>query len=370
MNRKFLLVTTLCAFIFMAGCSEEGIKVPLEDIALVGIMGFDYIDDSKVKLSVAIPQYSPEAKKDTLVFSVATELVSKGVVDIEALSDKKIQFNQLRVVLINEEYARKGPIKETIEHLYRNPESGDKVLIAIVKGNAEELLNGDYPDKPNINFFLYDLLEPTINTAFNPNTNIHDFIYTVTNPVFDPIIPVIEKKGERIEITGVALFKNDNMFETIPPNEAHIIQDIQGHKKLAPLSLELHQGHGKESLMLDLVRSKVHIESNKSVKSPKLTITLSIKGSLIDYRGERYNHLTSLENLSELENDINKQYEQNIIQFLDKLKEQKIDPIGLSENFRMYYEGKWTKKMTEETMSKLKIDIKVNTSIISTGNLN
>ncbi|MFJ7735298.1 Ger(x)C family spore germination protein [Lysinibacillus sp. NPDC097287] len=370
MNRKLLLITTLCFIAFLAGCSQKGVKTPLEDIGLVGIMAFDYIDEGSVKLSVAIPQYSPDAQEDTQVFSVPTDLISKGIVDIEALSDKKILFNQLRVILINEEFARKGKVQKVLEYLYRNPESGDKVLIAVVKGNAEELLNAKFPDKPNINFYLNDLLEPTINTAFNPNTNIHDFIYTATNPVFDPIMPVIEIKEKNIEIIGVALFKNKNMFETIPPDEALIIQDLQQQDKLAPLSLELHQGHGTEKIMLDLVKSKVHIESNKNIKSPKLTISLNVKGTLVEYKGARYNTLNTLDNLSKLENDISKQLEQNITEFLDKIKEQKIDPIGLSEYFRMYYDGKWTKKMTADTISKLKFDFKVDTSIISTGILN
>ena len=370
MNRKFLLVTTLCAISVIVGCSKKEERVPLEDIGLVGIMAFDYIDEASVKLSVAIPQYSRDAQEDTQIFTVSTDLISKGIVDIEALSDKKILFNQLRVILINEEFARKGKVQKLMEYLYRNPESGDKVLIAVVKGTAEELLNADYPDKPNINFYLNDLLEPTINTAFNPNTNIHDFIYTATNPVIDPIMPVIEIKENNIDIIGVALFKDKNMVETIQPEEALIIQDLQQRNKLAPLSLELHQGHGTEKIMLDLVKSKVHIKSNKNIKSPKLTITLNVKGTLAEYKGERYMTLNSLENLTKLENDINKQMKENITRFLDKLKEQKIDPIGFSENFRMYYNGKWTKKMTKETMSKIKFDIQVDTSIISTGILN
>lgn len=370
MNRKFLFVTILCAITVIVGCSRKEARTPLEDIGLVGIMAFDYIDEASVKLSVAIPQYSRDAQEDTQVFTVSTELISKGIVDIESFSDKKILFNQLRVILINEEFARKGKVRKLMKTLYRNPESGDKVLIAVVKGSAEELLNANFPDKPNINFYLNDLLQPTINTAFNPNTNIHDYIYSATNPVLDPIIPVIENKSEKIEITGIALFNYDNMFETISPEDAIYIQYLQGKKKLAPLSLKLHQGHGKESLMLDLVRTKVHIESNKNLKSPKLTIVLDVKGNLVEYKGERYNSLETLESLSKLENDIDKQLEEDITKFLDKLKELKVDPIGLSENFRTSYDGKWTKKMTEETISKLKIDIKVETSIISTGNLN
>ena len=73
--------------------------------------------------------------------------------------------------------------------------------------------------------------------------------------------------------------------------------------------------------------------------------------------------------MTNLENAIDQQIEKDIGQFLEKLKELKVDPIGLTENFRMYFNGTWTKKMKEETISKLEVDIQVNTSIISTGTL-
>lgn len=370
LSRKFLFITTLFVLIFLAGCTTKEVRVPLEDVGMVGIVGFDYIDENTMKLSIAIPQYSPQAQNNTEVFSITTDLASKGIMDIEALSDKKITFNQLRVILIDEEFARKGNLQKTMRHLYRNPQAADKVLIAIVQGGtSEELIKANYPDKPNINFYLNDLLKPTIHTAFNPNTNIHDFIYTLTNPVFDPIMPVVAKKEEKIEVTSVALFKNKNMFETITAEKAVFIQDLQGKNKIASLALEINQGHGTEKLVFNVVKSNVKIKSNKSIDSPKLTISLTYKGTLVEYRGSRGSNLNSSTGLAKIEKDIDKHLKNEVTQFLEKLKEQKIDPIGLSEHFRKDYQGEWTREMTEAIMSKLQVDVEVEMSIISTGTL-
>ncbi|MFY0520730.1 Ger(x)C family spore germination protein [Lysinibacillus sp. UGB7] len=367
MSRKFLSISVF--LVLLVGCSEKEIKVPLEDVGMVGIMAFDYIDEDKTQLTVAIPQYSPQAEQNTQIFSVATDLVSNGIVEIEKLSDKKIVFNQLRVVLVNEELARNGDVRKLIQHLYRNAEVGNKVLIAVVKERGEEMLRYKYPDKPNINFYLNDLLQPSINTAFNPNTNIHDFMYEITNPVMDPILPFIDKNNDKIEIKGVAVFKGNTMFEVIKPEEALIIQAIQGRKNLAPLDINMNQGHGEEKLMIDLIENSVKIKSNKNMKSPKLTIKLKIKGTLSEYKGERENVLNTTDRLAVLENDVNKALEKDIKKFFDKLNDIKVDPSGLSEYFRMYHHGKWTKDNTREIISKLEVDVQVKTSIISTGTL-
>lgn len=371
MSRTMFFIITFLLSTFLIGCAPREAKVSLEDIGMVGIVAFDYVDDNTMELSIAIPQYSPNAQKDTEVFSTKAHIASKGIIDLEALSDKKITFNQLRVVLIDEEFARKADLKKTIRHLYRNPQTSNKVLIAIVKGiTAKELLEADYPDKPNINFYLNDLLKPSINTAFNPNTNIHDFIYTATNPVIDPVIPVIERKDEKIEITSVALFKNNKMFDTITAEDAYIIQDLQKQNKIAPLAINLEQGHGIERIVFNIVKNKVRIKSNKSIESPKLTISLNLRGTIVEYKGERDSYLSTSSGLTKIEDDINKQVKQQIVQFLDKLKEEKVDPIGFSEYFRKYYNGKWTEKMTVDLISKLELDVQVDTTIISTGTLN
>ncbi|MGD2196445.1 Ger(x)C family spore germination protein [Lysinibacillus fusiformis] len=368
MNRKLLLVIFVL-LVLLAGCSRKELKVPLEDIGMVGTMAFDYIDEDQMKLTVAIPQYAPEAQQNTQIFSVSTDLVSNGIVEIEKLSDKKIVFNQLRVVLVNEEFARKGEIRNVIQHLYRNAEVGNKVLIAIVKDKAEGIIKGNYPDKPNINLYINDLLEPSINTAFNPNTNIHDFMYTITNPVTDTIIPYLEKHDDKIEIKGVAVFQGNHMHDVIKPEEALIVQALLGRKSLAPLHLDIHEGHGEEKLMIDLIESSINMQSNKNIESPKLIIRLKIKGTLSEYKGAREYKLNTIESISRLEKDVNKQLEVDITKFLDKLKNMDVDPSGLSEKFRMYDHGKWTTKKTREVIGKLQTEVHVETSIISTGTL-
>ena len=369
MTRNSVLISIFILILFLSGCSQENTKVPLEDVAMVGAMAFDYIEENKTKLTVVIPQYSEKAQKNIQTISVTTDIVSNGIRKVGKLSDRKVELNQLRVVLINEDFAKHEKLKDIIEYLYRNPQVGNKVYIAVVKGSGEELLKGQYPDKQSVIFYLRDILQPNVTTAFNPNTDINLFMFTSTTPVYDPILPVLVKKDSKIDIQKVALFRNDHMYKTISPSEALIIQALQGEKNLAPLYLKLKNGDTEERIMLDLIKSNVKMKSNKNMKSPKLTITLKIEGILSEYKGRLQHKLENTQNLVTLENEVNKQIEKDTKHFLAKLKEMKVDPIGLSEQFRMYYDGKWTKEMTKQTISKLNVDVHVDTSILSTGTL-
>ena len=364
MNGKLNLSILIFIMLFVAGCGKKETYKPVEDVGMIGVMAFDYVDEDSMKLTVAIPQYSPQAKESTQFFTVTTDLVSKGISELERQSDKKVVLNQMRVVLIGEEFARKGEVQKVIRHIYRNPDIGNKVLVAVVKESGEELMKAEYPDKPGVIFYLNDLLQPTINLAFNPNTNIHDYIYTQTNPAIDPIVPLLELNNQKIDLVGIAVFKDKEMLKSLTPTDALIVQILKGNKKLAPLYVPINEN---EKLMLNIIDNKVKMKSNKNAQSPKITINVSLEGALVEVTGEREASLKKEANITKLEKSINAIIEEQINEFFKGLKEDEVDPIGLSENFRKYYNGKWDTKMTRETMGKLEWDIKVDTSIISKG---
>ncbi|MER2008244.1 Ger(x)C family spore germination protein [Psychrobacillus sp. BL-248-WT-3] len=362
MSKKIILIL-LIGMVFLTGCNLNEKKVPIEGIDMVGILGFDYEGEGTYKLTAAIPQKSKYANERTQIYTTTTELVTTGMVDIEKKTEKKVVLNQLRVILFSEEFATSGKVEEVIKHLYRNTQVGNEVLLAIVKGSAEELMRQDYTDKASVINYVSDLLQPSVNLAFNPNTNIHDLMYTQTNPNIDSIMPVIELKGKKLELTGVALFKGDHMENVLHPDDALYIQAIQGKKKLSPFTLNVGGG---DTLLLDFIDNSVKIISNKSLESPRLKIILKIEGTMSEYKGKNIS-FKDPEIMERLEKDAEKDLKKKINDFLEEMQKLEVDPIGLTENVRRHQRVKWDTELTRKTISKMKWDIEVDMSILSTG---
>ncbi|WP_332631544.1 hypothetical protein [Halalkalibacter flavus] len=80
------------------------------------------------------------------------------MMDVSTLTEKTLTSAQLRVVLFSEEFARKRGVMKELENLYRDPQVGSNVFVAVVKGTVEDILTATYKDKPEINNYINELL--------------------------------------------------------------------------------------------------------------------------------------------------------------------------------------------------------------------
>lgn len=357
------VVAVVCALL-LAGCSPQGQRTSVEDLAMASSIAFDVIDDEKMRMTVSLPHPSTESKESTQTYSVDVKLIQEGLVDISTQADKMILLNQLRTILFSEEFARSGKIAEVVEHFYRNSTVGNNVRLAIVKGRGEDVLRAEFPDKPNTDSYLNDLLQPKLHTSFSPFTTIHDFQYSETNPVFYSEVPYFELKKDSVQIARVALFDSGKMIDTISRKQSSLVQALKGLDKLSPLALTVGE---KEQVHIELIKNKVKMISNKNQQSPKLSITVILQGALYEYKGDK--NLGKDKEYKELEQAISKEVQKEVEKLLEELRQLEVDPIGISEYFRMYYDGKWTKELTKQIITTAEYEVTVDFNLLNTGTL-
>ena len=366
MKKHILLISIIC-LVLTTGCTEGGQRASVEELALVSSIAFDLADDKKMRITVGIPQPAGESPVLTEVYSTNTEMIQEGLVNISSQADKMIVLNQLRTILFSEEFAKSGKITEVLEHFYRDSALGNKVRLTIVKDNAEDILRADYPENEHMDAYLNDLFEPKLHNSFSPFTSIHDYINWQTNPVFHTMVPYLEKKEDSLKVTKIALFDNEKMIDTISTERSLLIETLKGLKKLAPIAITFKENDTDKQLFLEQIESKVKIKSNNNIESPHLSIGLKIKAVLIEYKGTR--DLSKADENRKLEKEINKYIEKEINDLLGKLQELEVDPVGLSEYFRMYHKGKWTEELTKKVISSLEYKVSVEFEIKNTGTL-
>lgn len=366
--KKVINLFLLVSVILTAGCSDhEKTQPSLEDLALASSIGFDLGDRGEMKMTVGIPLPPNDSPVATQVFSIQTNMIQEGLVKLSSKSDKMIVLNQLRTLLFSEEFARSGKVTKVVEHLYRDSTLGNNVRLVIVKDDVEDVLNGNYSENEHMDAYLNDLFQPNLHNSFSPFTSIHNYMNTQTSPVYHTMIPYLEKKEDSLKVTKIALFDNKRMIDTISTEKSLLIQALSGLNKLSPLSVTFHDNDMDKEAFLEQIDSKVKISSNKNIDTPKVSIELKIKAVLIEYKGDRV--LTDGKQYKKLEKEINAHLKKEVEETLYHLQEMELDPVGISEYFRMYYQGKWTEELTKKVTSNLDYSVTVNLKIKNTGTL-
>lgn len=364
MKKHILLLIIICAFL-ITGCTEEGKRNSVEELALVSSIGFDLTEEKEMRITVGIPQPAGESPVLTEVYSVNSDMIQEGLGDISSQADKMVILNQLRTILFSEEFAKSGKMTKVVEHFYRDSTHGNKVHITIVKDKAEDVLKGDYPENQHMDAYLNDLFEPALHNSFSPFTTIHDYMNSQTDPVFHTMVPYLEKKPKSLKVTKVAIFDNEKMIDTISKDESLLIEALKGLEKLTPIAIKFENNELDKQLFLKQIQSKEKIKTNKNIESAQVSIVLKVKAVLVEYKGGR--NLEKIGEYKTLEKEINKHLEKKIENLLEKLQKLEVDPVGFSENFRMYHKGKWTEELTQKVIASEKYDVTVEFKILNTG---
>jgi len=363
---NFRLLIVIFSFLMISGCSSvQGSQPSVEKLGMIGVIGFDYIDDEKMKMTVIMPQPAPEALKHTQVITVETDMLHTGLVEISSQADKAVSLEQLRVVLFSKEFAEKGKMSKMVEYLYKNADVRTTTFVAVVEESAEEMLTTEYPDKPNTSVYINNLFRPRQYTFFSPFTTVHDFVFDETNPLIDNISPHVELKDDLIHIVGLAVFNDGKMSTIFSKHEGKLIQVMRNQERLSVFASTLAE---KEKVVMKFVKSKSKITTNHNLESPKVKIHLKLEGTLSEYDGDK--DLANKNDLETLEKEISKKTEEDAMKLVEKCRDLLIEPIGMFETLRMRYKGDWPEGLTKELLAKAEVEITVETKLMNGGELN
>lgn len=381
MKRLNFILAVILSAISLGGCAPEFEKPSLEDMAMIGVIGFDYAGEQNVLVSVSIPVPSSRNKEMTQSYTTVASITSEAMVSLSTMAERTMSLSQLRVILFSEEYARKVGISKVILDLYRNPIVGENVFVAVVKGRAADIINGQYENKPELNTYLNNLLRPRVETAFSSFASIKDLVYMMTSEVCDPNLPYLVKRGQDVQVSQVALFRGDKLVDLLSQREGKMIQAMAGRQRLPRMSFEFREhGNGKrepgsvkgsdkteEQVVLDFVWAKGKVRSNGSQTNPLIRVKLELRASLVGYTGTK--DLEKKGEFEALKSKLEAQIKKEAVMMLKKLQKAGIDPAQMEESLRQKYHGEWSRTVGMKLYQKADFDVDVTMEIIGFGTL-
>ncbi len=372
MMKKYKLI--FIVFVFMTvlgGCAEQKI---LERLSLATLIGYDGGEGENITATAIIRQVNPEFESNVETLS-ATARTSKGTREqVSAQVSKKVTVGQLRVVLFGEELATAG-IRQSIYTLLMNPEISNGIYLGVVEGEAKPFLEYQYENITDISQHIFNLLEHNIERENSISSTLHEIGRDYYSPTRQIVMPIIKRKENVIEITGVAFFRSEYMVGRLPAKDIFYVKMIRDGFEKGTFELVL-DGENFESvstgetpeelaIALDAIKTKKTIKLiDQNTPEYDLNFKISVRLTEIDASI----HTGDKKTLEMLEKEINKKMESELSRIIQFTQEIDSDVFGFGEHYESRVsDSNLTHEELAEMYSNMKVNVQVKSEIIRDG---
>ncbi|WP_018758283.1 Ger(x)C family spore germination protein [Paenibacillus terrigena] len=365
-----LIIISLC---LLVGCVGTSV---LEKLGLSVAVGFDGLPNNKLNVtSVILNPTTESAKKSKVISTIANS--SKGArIKINSMISHSSVSGQIRVVIFDDQLGKAG-VSDVVENLTRDPFLGDSIYLAMSNGSAHELLSHNYPQIPDIGTHLYEMIQQHIEDDWVPSCTVQDYRSAMYSIGSDAVLPILMKKDDSVEISGLVLFRNDKAVGTIGQSEGYLLKLLRGKQKeylqeigIDRIELEPHlvsHKGGKVRVVISNIGSKVRIRLT-SMKPLQFQVHVHMNVELQEIT-DRYD-FSKNEAKKLLEKKIGEELQKETDQLIQKLQRMNSDAVGFGNVYRSSVRNAHlTRDKWGEKYQKAKIQTQFHVNLIRTGTI-
>lgn len=277
-------------------------------------------------VTTVVPNLAPDAPKPVTIDTLSGITIG-DVRQRRGLTDADIYVTgMLRAIVLGEELARQG-LNPYIDALWRGHTIAGTMYVAVAEGRGEDILKTPIKNYNNIGLYLLSFLSGSTKRTFIPVTNLGEFFINQAEGK-NPVVPILERKEDRVEISGVALFKKDRMVHKLGIEQSHDLVLLRGLKCRSYLPFTVQEG-GTVDRGTALVQNSRKVKYSRSNGLHSFIITVKLKGTLEEYSNQG---VIDQYHLNKIEKVIEKQVKAQCESFIDRMKnELRLDCIDISK---------------------------------------
>ena len=375
---KKLIIVIICLLI--CGCDDYA---ELNTLSIVTALAIDK-EENNYKVSTLIANSpkaqtsSKEGEAKTTVYDGKGKTIAQAIKVIDKKSPKRLYFSHINVIVISDKIGKDGFLK-IADWLMRYPQMRDKFyLLQVDKNKASDVLKIISPLESFPSQSIATLIESSKNAKSTGDTaSYSNFIGRILEKGYDPIMPTIVingnvKKGSKQEnvetakpatylsLGPVAIYKDDKLIKTSSKKETEIIQVVNNEAK--ELIYNIKYKNSNLDIYSNNIKTKIKLSKSNEIK-------INVSGEANIYEINNDINLNKPKELKKIERKLNKSLKNDIEKIIKKTtKKYKTDIFGFGNMIYKNHPNNW-KKIKDNYLSKLKIKVKVDTKIISTGTL-
>ncbi|GAA0180335.1 Ger(x)C family spore germination protein [Clostridium sediminicola] len=362
-NQKKLLIIPILSIIMYIFFRSEVNYLPVEDLDIPSGIGIDLVsNNTEYCIPISFYNYS----RDNEIFSIITTGRSNYISGTRGsrslLSNKKIILGLERIYIFSEDYSRFG-IKNLIDIEFKNHSINDTALLCVCKGKVEDILSYKIPTYPSAADYLEGIIEHSVEyNFFSDNYKMMDTFVRMNAEGRNIVLPYVEIKDDKLQITGMALFKKDKMVRKLNIHKSRVMNMLRENKVKGMLVLQKNQ---KEYISY-YVKTSRKVRCEKKEDEFTFFIDLYLNGEIIE--NELFPDIhESAETMKDFESQMIEKVEKISYDFIKEMqKDYKVDCLALGKVAAAKY-GRHTGVDWDEVVSDSKIIVNVKVNVDKMG---
>jgi spore germination protein len=346
---KALLIVTIVT----AGCVQKEI---VDDVNLETGGAYDLVGN-KVRGTALIPVYLPDKAVENKTFTASSKLSRDFLRDVQRQSPDPIVTGSLEVVLFGERLSKKG-ILDLLDAFQRDASIGAGLYLAVTEGEAKNIVTGNLGERGNA-IYISNLIRHNMKNKDMPKTNLQRFLFDFYQKGKSGYLPQLRKIGkDQIEISGISLFQNDHVVDTIPAKKMFFFKLLVDDYSKGTLKVNM----GKEMAAVESIRSKYKMRL--TARDPfTVNVQLKVKAVLNEYSGK----LVTPVLIKKIEKKLVEKIEIECAKLIRRFQEKNIDPVGFGQFVKSQTRGFNFNKWENVDYQHLKVNVQADVSITESG---
>ena len=147
-------------------------------------------------------------EKTFRVFGTTAKIVAIGIRQLQRQLDRELFFGHTHLILINAEVAKNIGVDRLLDYFKRDFRIQRRTRIAVIDGEAREILNLQPPISQTPDAYIENLLSPQSGSSINYISDLGRFLVEQADEGIDPVLPRVSKGKETALTGGGAVLKN------------------------------------------------------------------------------------------------------------------------------------------------------------------
>lgn len=361
-KRGFLIA---CLFLLVLGISGCGFK-DIDKRFFVVALGIDASEKEKnhylVSLKLAIPSADLSTGENKfIIISEEAKTITEAIRMLKTKVDKELDFSHAKVVIFGEEVVKNELPPHLVYWLLRRRDIQQIAYMSIGNPTALDVLKvKPMSERLPSNALFIAFGKSGTETPYIMAAPLFDFLQRYRERGLDPYLPIIKAKKDLLEINTIALMDKKKVILTLSSEESKLFNLL--YDNINSFELKANKDDYYFLLFGEKVNTKYSIQTQVN-RTPFIELHFDVTGIM-----EEALFSVTEKDIPIYERIAEKDFKEKIEEFLHKLQEANVDPLGFGLRYRARHFNNDTEWKTWQSIyPEIEFKVIVNVNIEGVG---